>query len=96
MVGVTVAARARAPWRRSSSSRRWDAGREGGARVSTLLMLGLVILVGARARDNVRLRQQELVLAKLAGGATPWPTTTSCADVYGMLASCAPSRSCLY
>jgi hypothetical protein len=31
-------------------------------------MLGLVILVGARARDNVRLRQQEQVLAKLAEG----------------------------
>ncbi|HEY2731366.1 MAG TPA: hypothetical protein VGK52_15590 [Polyangia bacterium] len=36
--------------------------------MSTLLMLGLVILVGARARDNVRLRQQERVLAKLAEG----------------------------
>jgi hypothetical protein len=31
-------------------------------------MLGLVILVGARARDNVRLRQQERVLAKLPEG----------------------------
>ena len=29
-------------------------------------MLGLVVLVGARARDNVRLRQQERVLVKLA------------------------------
>ena len=28
-------------------------------------MIGLVILVGARARDTLRLRQQELVLAKL-------------------------------
>jgi hypothetical protein len=29
-------------------------------------MIGVVILVGARVRDGLRLRQQELVLAKLA------------------------------
>jgi hypothetical protein len=28
-------------------------------------MIAVVVLVGARARDNLRLRQQELVLAKL-------------------------------
>jgi hypothetical protein len=28
-------------------------------------MIALVVVVGARARDGVRLRQQELVLAKL-------------------------------
>jgi hypothetical protein len=33
--------------------------------MSALVMIGLVILVGARARDTLRLRQQELVLAKL-------------------------------
>jgi hypothetical protein len=33
--------------------------------MSALVIVGLVILVGARARDTVRLRQQELVLAKL-------------------------------
>jgi hypothetical protein len=31
-------------------------------------MLGLVIVLGARARDNMRLRQQERVLDKLAEG----------------------------
>jgi hypothetical protein len=33
--------------------------------VSTLIMIAVVVLVGARARDNLRLRQQEIVLAKL-------------------------------
>ena len=36
--------------------------------MSTLLTLCLVLLVGARARDGLRLRQQELVLTKLAEG----------------------------
>jgi len=34
--------------------------------VSTLLAIAVVVLVGARARDELRLRQQELVLSKLA------------------------------
>jgi hypothetical protein len=34
--------------------------------VSALLAVAVVILAGARARDNLRLRQQELVLSKLA------------------------------
>jgi hypothetical protein len=34
--------------------------------VSALLMIAVVVLVGARLRDGLRLRQQELVLAKLA------------------------------
>ncbi len=34
--------------------------------MSTLVTLCLVILVGARARDTLRLRQQETVLGKLA------------------------------
>jgi hypothetical protein len=33
--------------------------------VSALVMIAVVLLVGGRARDNLRLRQQELVLAKL-------------------------------
>jgi hypothetical protein len=33
--------------------------------VSALLTVAVVILVGARARDGLRLRQQELVLSKL-------------------------------
>jgi hypothetical protein len=33
--------------------------------VSTLLVVALVVLVGTRARDGLRLRQQEVVLAKL-------------------------------
>jgi len=33
--------------------------------VSTLIALCAVLLVGARARDNLRLRQQEVVLARL-------------------------------
>jgi hypothetical protein len=36
--------------------------------MSTVLTIAIVILVGARARDTLRLRQQELVLAKLAEG----------------------------
>jgi hypothetical protein len=36
--------------------------------VSTLITICIVILVGARARDNLRLRQQELVLSKLSEG----------------------------
>jgi hypothetical protein len=34
--------------------------------VSILLAIAVVVLVGARARDELRLRQQELVLSKLA------------------------------
>ena len=33
--------------------------------MSTLITLAVVILAGTRIRDNLRLRQQELVLAKL-------------------------------
>jgi hypothetical protein len=36
--------------------------------VSTLLTIAIVVLVGARARDTLRLRQQELVLSKLETG----------------------------
>ena len=36
--------------------------------MSTLVTICVVILVGARARDNLRLRQQEIVLGKLAEG----------------------------
>jgi hypothetical protein len=36
--------------------------------VSTLVTVLLVVVVGARARDNLRLRQQEVVLAKLPEG----------------------------
>jgi hypothetical protein len=36
--------------------------------VSTLVTLCIVIVVGARLRDGLRLRQQELVLAKLPEG----------------------------
>jgi hypothetical protein len=34
--------------------------------MSTLITIAVVVLVGARARDGMRLRQQELVLSKLA------------------------------
>jgi hypothetical protein len=34
--------------------------------MSILLAIAIVVLVGARARDELRLRQQELVLSKLA------------------------------
>jgi hypothetical protein len=33
--------------------------------MSTLLLVAVVVLVGARARDGLRLRQQEVVLSKL-------------------------------
>jgi hypothetical protein len=36
--------------------------------LSTLITMCIVIVVGARARDGLRLRQQELVLSKLAEG----------------------------
>jgi hypothetical protein len=45
--------------------------------IGTILMAVLVIAVGTRATDAVRLRQQETILAKLA--------TPAAADFYGIL-----------
>jgi hypothetical protein len=45
-----------------------DLGGEAASMVSTLVAVLLVVVVGARARDNLRLRQQEVVLAKLPEG----------------------------